>query len=95
MNLSTVYFLYKDGVIDDEVLSYKKKREEMRERELPIWEKKCLTIDEAAEYSGVGRTLLRKLVAQRNCPFVLMSGNQYFIVREKFDTYINSVKHLK
>lgn len=95
MNLSTVYFLYKDGVIDEEVLNYKKKREEMRERELPIWEKKCLTIDEAAEYSGVGRTLLRKLVAQRNCPFVLMSGNQYFIIREKFDSYINSVKHLK
>lgn len=79
--------------MDKNVAKYKEKLQS-RLADTPIWEKKCLTINEASEYSGIGRTFLRKLVAKRNCPFVLMSGNQYFIVREKLDSYINSRKRI-
>ena len=32
--------------------------------DVPIWHKSNLTIDEAVEYSGIGRERLRKLTSQ-------------------------------
>ena len=40
-----------------EILEYRKVIEE-RKKDLPIWERKVLTFEEAAEYSGVGMTRL-------------------------------------
>lgn len=40
-------------------------------KQVPIWEKSNLTIEEAVEYSGVGRNKLRQLSDNDNCPFVL------------------------
>ena len=42
--------------------------------DVPIWHKSNLTIDEAVEYSGIGRERLRKLTSQEECPFVLHIG---------------------
>ena len=47
--------------MDDEILRYKQRLEEQA-AQTPIWEKACLTIEEAAEYTGIGRTKLRALV---------------------------------
>lgn len=74
--------------MDDELLRYKEQLEQ-RLSEKPIWEKECLTIEEAAEYTGIGRTRLRTLVNQKKCPFVMPLGNQLFIVRKKFEKYLN------
>lgn len=46
--------------MDDEVIRYKKILE-ARSADKPIWEKKCLSIEEAAAYSGIGITKLRQL----------------------------------
>lgn len=73
--------------MDDELLRYKE-RLEQRLSEKPIWEKECLTIEEAAEYTGIGRTKLRALVNQKKCPFVMPLGNQLFVVREKLEKYL-------
>ena len=73
--------------MDDEIMAYKTKLE-ARNADKPIWEKKCLSIEEAAAYSGIGIRKLRQLSRQKKCPFVMPLGNQVFIVREKLDRYI-------
>ena len=73
--------------MNDEVMAYKA-RLEAKLVDKPIWEKKCLSIEEAAAYSGIGITKLRQLSRQKKCPFVMPLGNQVFIVREKLDRYI-------
>ena len=79
--------------MDDEILRYKQRLEE-RAAQTPIWEKACLTIEEAAEYTGIGRTKLRALVRQKKCPFSIPMGNQILIVRQKFDTFIKGKKRM-
>lgn len=79
--------------MDDEILRYKQRLEEQA-AQTPIWEKACLTIEEAAEYTGIGRTKLRALVRQKKCPFSIPMGNQILIVRQKFDTYIKGKKRI-
>ena len=54
-------------------------------KEIPIWEKSNLTIEEAALYSGIGRNKLRQLTDDENCKFVLWVGNKRLIKRKKFD----------
>ena len=57
-------------------------------KEIPIWEKSNLTIEEAALYSGIGRNKLRQLTDDENCKFVLWVGNKRLIIRKKFDEFI-------
>lgn len=77
----------------DEVMSYKEKLE-TRSRNKQIWEKKCLTIEEAAAYSGIGVKKLRQLTKMKQCPFVVSVGTQIYIVREKLDDYTNKKSHI-
>lgn len=58
-------------------------------KEVPIWEKQNLTIEEAAAYSNIGVKKLRELTADQNCPFVLWIGNRRLIKKQKFDKYVN------
>ena len=39
--------------------------------EVPIWEKYCLTLDEAAAYFGIGINKLREMTDEPNCQFVI------------------------
>ena len=57
-------------------------------KSIPIWEKTNLTIEEAAEYSGIGRNKLRQLTDERNCDFVLWNGSKRLIKRKKLDEFI-------
>lgn len=58
---------------------------------IPVWERSSLSIDEAAEYSGVGRTRLRELTDREDCPFVLWVGSKRLIRRKKLDEYLDKV----
>lgn len=60
-------------------------------KEVPIWEKSTLTIDEAAVYSGIGRNKLRSLTDDDNCPFVLWVGSKRLIKRKLLDEYIDKM----
>lgn len=57
-------------------------------KEVPIWEKSNLTIEEAAAYSGIGVNKLYELTNNDNCPFVLWVGNKRLVKRKRFDQYI-------
>lgn len=65
----------------------------MKEKnDLPLWERKVLTCDEAAAYSGIGIRRLRKMALAKGCPFAIANGTQILIAREKFDAYMDKAE---
>lgn len=57
-------------------------------KEIPIWQKSNLTVEEAAVYSGIGVNKIRQLSDNEDCKFVLWVGSKRLIKRRLFDTYI-------
>ena len=58
-----------------------------KSRQVPIWEKSNLTLEEAAAYSGIGINKLRSLSDNEHCQFVLWVGSKRLIKRRKLDEY--------
>lgn len=56
-------------------------------KEVPIWEKSNLTLEEAAAYSGIGVNKLRDLSDEEGCKFVLWVGNKRLIKRRQLDQF--------
>lgn len=56
-------------------------------KEVPIWEKSNLTLEEAAAYSGIGMNKLRDLSNEEGCKFVLWVGNKRLIKRKQLDQF--------
>jgi excisionase family DNA binding protein len=57
-------------------------------KEVPIWEKANLTLEEASAYSGIGINKLRELSDEKNCTFVLWNGSKRLIKRRVLDDYL-------
>lgn len=57
-------------------------------KEIPIWEKSNLSLEEAAAYSGIGINKLREITNEDRCKFVLLVGNKRLIKRRLFDQFI-------
>lgn len=72
---------------------YLSSRKEMnvmdKKREIPIWEKACMTIDEAAAYSNIGINKIDELAKKPNCPFVIYIGRKKLIKRKEFEKFIS------
>lgn len=62
----------------------------MVKQKVPIWKKSNLTLQEAAQYSGIGINKLRQLSETEDCPFVLWNGSKRLIKRQELDKYINN-----
>lgn len=60
-------------------------------KEVPLWEKSNLTLEEASAYSGIGINKLRELSNGRDCTFVLWVGSKRLIKRKLFDSYIEKM----
>ncbi|MEE1024679.1 MAG: excisionase [Acutalibacteraceae bacterium] len=60
----------------------------MIKKEVPVWEKSNLTLEEAAAYSGIGVHKLRELSDKEDCEFVLWVGTKRLLKRRKLDEYI-------
>ena len=60
-------------------------------KEVPIWEKSNLSLEEAAAYSGIGINKLRELSNVKNCRFVLWVGSKRLIKRRLLDEYIEQL----
>ena len=56
-----------------------------------IQTKKALTVNEAAEYTGIGKDKLYEMTSLADCPFVLWVGNRRMIKRRIFDEYIEQM----
>lgn len=64
----------------------------MKNLDIPVWEKYTLTIDEAAQYFGVGTNKLRRLAELNNtADWRLENGNRTLIKRKQFERYIDSL----
>lgn len=60
--------------------------------QVPLWEKYVLSIEEAAEYFGIGEKKLRKIVEENPyADFILMNGNRARIKRRLFEGYVDSL----
>lgn len=55
---------------------------------VPIWEKCLLSVEEAAEYSGLGVNKIRKITDEEKCPFVVWNGNKRMIKRHALTTFL-------
>ena len=73
------------------VLLYFEEKRRTFIKEVPIWEKSNLTLEEAAAYSGIGINKLRQLTDDEDCEFVLWLGTKQLIKRRKFDEYIETL----
>ncbi|MCD7724899.1 MAG: helix-turn-helix domain-containing protein [Clostridiales bacterium] len=56
--------------------------------EVPIWQKACLTIEEAAAYSGISDKTLRNRIKEQDYDFVLKLGAKTLIKRKKFEKFL-------
>lgn len=54
-------------------------------KEVPIWEKSNLTLEEAAAYSGIGINKLREMSDSKDCTFVLWNGHEAAAKRRRLD----------
>lgn len=64
------------------------KIERINNKQIPIWEKLNLTIEEAAEYSNIGICKMQELAKEPMCPFVLYVGRKKLIKRKEFEKYL-------
>lgn len=63
--------------------------------ELKPNEKYCISIDEAAMYSGIGQGRLREIIAENpDLPFVIHKGKQIIIHRKKFEDWVMEQKYI-
>lgn len=62
--------------------------------DIPIWEKKCLTVEEAAAYSGIGERRLKTLLMDKDCSFRIARSDRLLIIREKLEKFIDSSTEL-
>ena len=60
-------------------------------KEVPIWEKSNLSLEEAAAYSGIGINKLRDLTNEKDCRFVLWVAKKRLIKRRLFDQFIEQM----
>ncbi len=59
-----------------------------KEKQVPIWERATLTVEEAAAYTGIGTKKLRRMTDDPSCDFVLWAGSRRMIKRKKLDEYL-------
>ena len=57
-------------------------------KEVPIWEKSNLTLEEAAAYSGIGINKLRNLTNGEHRKMVLWVGSKRLIKRKLLDKFL-------
>lgn len=71
--------------------SYDKEKLVSSERDIPIWEKITLSVEEAAVIFRIGENKLRRIISENtDADFVLWNGNRPQIKRKKFEDYIDN-----
>ena len=55
---------------------------------VPIWQKNLLSLEEAAEYTGLGLHKLRALSDGEDCDIVLWNGSKRMFKRRRLEEYL-------
>ncbi len=67
-----------------------RKRTKRKKREVPIWERSLITVNEAADYTGIGTRRLRDLAAQPHANFAIWVGSRLMFNRRKLDEFLDN-----
>ncbi len=60
------------------------------EKNIPFWEKYCLTIEETAQYTGIGENRIRDLISDNKfASFILRKGSHVLIKRRLFEKFLD------
>lgn len=63
--------------------------------DIPIKEKYCITIPEAAAYFMIGQNRLRQIVSSnRSADYLLWVGDTVRIKREEFERYLSDIRYI-
>lgn len=57
---------------------------------VPIWQKCLLSVEEAAEYTGLGVNKIRKITEGEKCPFVVWNGSKRMIKRNAITAFLEA-----
>ena len=60
-----------------------------KRRMVPLQHKCLLTMQEAAQYSGIDMNELQAILSDPECDFVLQAGRSRLIKRDKFEAYLD------
>ena len=61
-------------------------------RDIPVWEKYTLTIEEASKYLRIGENKLRRLAEEnKDAGRLIMNGNRIQIKRRQFEKVIDKL----
>ena len=64
-----------------------------KNKEVPIWEKYTLSIEEAAVYFRIGEGKLRQLIeGDKRAKYLLWNGNRVQIKRELFERFVDELE---
>ena len=64
-----------------------------KNKEVPIWEKYTLSIEEAAVYFRIGEGKLRQLIEDdKRAKYLLWNGNRVQIKRELFERFLDELE---
>lgn len=64
-----------------------------KDKEVPIWEKYTLSIEEAAVYFRIGEGKLRQLIEDdKRAKYLLWNGNRVQIKRELFERFVDELE---
>ncbi|MBO4911603.1 MAG: transposase [Butyrivibrio sp.] len=58
-------------------------------KEVPIWEKALLTLNEASAYTGIGINRLRIIASHPHNNLVIWVGSKRMIKRKKLEEYLD------
>lgn len=58
-------------------------------KEVPVWEKTTLTLEEASAYTGIGVHKLREITDDESNQLVLWVGRKRLIKRKPLEKYID------
>lgn len=61
-------------------------------KDIPLWQKYTLTVEEASRYFRIGQTKLRRLISENeDADFILWNGNRPQIKRKQFEEFIDKL----
>lgn len=74
---------------DEEMIAYRESLIE-KKKEQTFWKKKCLSVNETAAYTGIGRGKIRELMKRKDCNFMKTDDYQVYVIIDKFVEFLNS-----
>lgn len=62
-------------------------------KDVPLWEKYSLTVDQAAAYFGIGTKKIRNLISiYKDSKWYLFNGERVLIKRKLFEDFLNETQ---